>query len=67
MDERYHEIRKYVQKQERVSVSHLQRKFRIGWERASRIIKMLEDNKVIGTRDNIGYRKVIQRIYVWNV
>jgi S-DNA-T family DNA segregation ATPase FtsK/SpoIIIE len=38
MDPLYHEIKKYVQMQERISTSHLQRKFRIGYNRAAKII-----------------------------
>lgn len=67
IDARYDEIRKYVQKQEKTSVSHLQRKFSIGYNRASKIVEMMEDNGVISKRDKYGFREVLQRVYVWNI
>ena len=66
-DQRYNEIRKYVQKQEKISVSHLQRRFSIGYNRASKIVEYLEDNGTISERDKYGFRMVLKRIYVWNV
>jgi S-DNA-T family DNA segregation ATPase FtsK/SpoIIIE len=67
MDPLYHEIKKYVQMQERISTSHLQRKFRIGYNRAAKIIEQLEENGTISSRDKYGFRTVLKRIYVWCV
>ena len=67
MDNRYYEIKRYVQMQEQISTSHLQRKFSIGYNRASKIVEELEDNGTISERDKYGFRTVIKKIYVWNV
>jgi DNA segregation ATPase FtsK/SpoIIIE-like protein len=66
-DPLYNEIRKYVQKQNKISVSYLQRKFSIGYNRASKIVDELEDNGTISLRDKYGFRTVLKRIYTWNI
>jgi S-DNA-T family DNA segregation ATPase FtsK/SpoIIIE len=66
-DPLYNEIRKYVQKQDKISVSYLQRKFKIGYNRASKIVECLEDNGTVSLRDKYGFRTVLKRIYVWSI
>ena len=58
-DEFYDEAVKYVVMQEKASASMLQRKFRIGYQRASRLIENLEKNGVIGKEDGSKPRKVL--------
>ncbi|MCL2611224.1 MAG: DNA translocase FtsK [Defluviitaleaceae bacterium] len=58
-DEFYDEAVKYVVNQEKASASMLQRKFRIGYQRASRLIESLETNGMIGPEDGSKPRKVL--------
>ena len=58
-DEFYTEAVKYVVVQEKASASMLQRKFRIGYQRASRLIETLENNGIIGKEDGSKPRKVL--------
>jgi S-DNA-T family DNA segregation ATPase FtsK/SpoIIIE len=49
-----------VRREGRASVSMLQRKLRIGYTRASRLIDTMEEKKIIGTpQDNTGVRPVL--------
>jgi S-DNA-T family DNA segregation ATPase FtsK/SpoIIIE len=66
-DPLYDKICKYVQKQDKISVSYLQRKFSIGYNRASKIVECLENNEIVSLRDKYGFRTVLKRIYVWNM
>lgn len=47
-DELYHEAYQFVIEKQKASASLLQRQFRIGYNRAARLIDELEDNGVIG-------------------
>ncbi|MCB0361148.1 MAG: DUF87 domain-containing protein, partial [Bdellovibrionales bacterium] len=47
-DDRYDEILSYVATQKEISASLIQRKFRIGYPRAARLIEMLESEGVVG-------------------
>ena len=49
-----------VRREGRASVSMLQRRFRIGYTRASRIVDAMEDKGIIGApEDNTGVRKIL--------
>lgn len=48
LDEEYEECRSFVIQAQKASTSLLQRKFRIGYNKAARIIEQLEENGVIG-------------------
>ena len=58
-DNLYEEARAEVLKAGRASTSYLQRKLRIGYSRAARIMDMLEERKVIGSADGSKPRLVI--------
>lgn len=50
----------FVRRENKASVSMLQRKFRIGYTRASRLVETMEEQKVIGQpRDATGIRPVL--------
>ena len=59
IDPLYEESKKYVIEQGKASASFLQRKFKIGYNRAMRIIDELESNGVIGPANGINPRKVL--------
>ena len=51
----------FVRAENRASVSMLQRKFRIGYTRASRLIETMEEKKIVGApKDATGVRPVMQ-------
>ena len=52
------EVLEFIKEREQASTSMLQRKFRIGYNRASRIIDDLEDKGIIGPSDGSKPRKV---------
>lgn len=59
-DPLYSEALDLIRREGRASVSMLQRKFRIGYTRASRLVDTLEEKKIIGPpEDNTGVRKVL--------
>lgn len=66
-NEEFVKIKKYIQMQEKISTSHLQRKFSIGYNKAAKIVEILEQDGVISLRDSHGFRTVLRRIYVWNI
>ncbi|WP_125704051.1 FtsK/SpoIIIE family DNA translocase [Lacticaseibacillus daqingensis] len=57
-DELYEEARTFVIQQGSASTSMLQRRFRIGYNRAARLIDDLEANQVVGPSDGSRPRKV---------
>ena len=63
VDELTNEILSFIKEKEQVSTSLLQRKFRIGYNRASRIIDDLEAKNIVGPSDGVKARKV----YVENI
>lgn len=67
MNEEFTKIKRYVQHQEKISVSHLQRKFCIGYNKASKYVEMMEESGVVSLRDKYGFRTVLRKIYVWNI
>jgi recombination associated protein RdgC len=59
VDSLYDEAKAFVIETRRVSVSSIQRKFRIGYNRAARIVELLENNKVVTSPGNNGAREVL--------
>lgn len=59
-DPLYHEIVSYVKTIDEISISQLQRRFRIGYNRSARIIEMLEGGNIITPADGSKMRKVIR-------
>ncbi|QHO66939.1 FtsK/SpoIIIE family DNA translocase [Pediococcus pentosaceus] len=58
LDEYYAEAVQLVTDMQRASTSMLQRKFRVGYNRAARIMDQLEDNGIIGPQEGSKPRKV---------
>ncbi|MBU2219077.1 DNA translocase FtsK [Patescibacteria group bacterium] len=58
-DELYEEARETVIKAGKASTSYLQRKLRIGYARAARLIDMLEERSVVGPGDGAKPREVL--------
>jgi S-DNA-T family DNA segregation ATPase FtsK/SpoIIIE len=53
----------FIVSKEKASVSMLQRKFRIGYNRAARLMEELEDRGVVGPEDGARPRKVLMNQY----
>lgn len=66
LDERYDEIVEFVSTQKAVSASLLQRRFRIGYPRAARLIEILESQGVVGPAQGSKPRKVLVKNYSEN-
>ena len=60
-EERYDEILAWVASQKAVSASLLQRKFRLGYPRAARLVEILESEGVIGPANGSKPRSVLVR------
>jgi DNA segregation ATPase FtsK/SpoIIIE, S-DNA-T family len=60
-DDRYDEILAYVASQKEVSASLLQRRFRLGYPRAARMIEIFETEGVVGPANGSKPRQVIAR------
>ena len=58
-DERYDEILGYVSTLKEVSASLLQRRFRLGYPRAARLIEVFESEGVVGPSNGSKPRKVL--------
>lgn len=58
-DELYDEAVAFVTETRRVSVSSVQRKFRIGYNRAARIVEQMEASGVVSSAGNNGQRDVL--------
>jgi len=65
IDELFDEAAEFVIQKEKASTSLLQRQFRIGYQRASRIIEALEDSGIIGAEDGSKPRKVLLTLNQW--
>lgn len=59
-DPLYHEAVAYVRESGRVSISAIQRKFKIGYNRAARLIETLEENGLVTPMNSNGGREVIR-------
>jgi S-DNA-T family DNA segregation ATPase FtsK/SpoIIIE len=59
-DELYEEAKRAVIESGKASTSFLQRRFRIGYSRAARLIDLLEDRGVIGPSDGSSSRDILE-------
>ncbi len=57
-DEKYDEAVEIVAKDRQASISYIQRRLRIGYNRAARIIEMMEKEGVVGPSDGVRPREV---------
>ena len=57
-DEKYDEAVQLVAKDRQASISYIQRRLRIGYNRAARIIEMMEKDGVVGPSDGVKSREV---------
>ncbi|TET06962.1 DNA translocase FtsK [Candidatus Dependentiae bacterium] len=60
-DQLYHDVIAFIEGVDEVSISLLQRRFRIGYNRSARIIEMLEIEGLIAPSEGGKIRKVIRR------
>ncbi len=59
-DELYQSALKLVKNEGKASTSFLQRKLQIGYNRAARIIDMMEENGVVSKANHVGKREILQ-------
>lgn len=57
----YNEVKDFVIQNGKVSVSLLQRKFRLGYNRAARIVDLLEEGGIVGPQNGTGLREVLAK------
>lgn len=60
-DELYEDAKEAVLEAGRASTSFLQRKLRVGYSRAARLMDMLEEKGVIGPADGVTPREVLKK------
>jgi len=60
-DEKYDEAIALVTKMGQASISMLQRRLRVGYNRAARMIEMMEKDGIVGPADGIKPRDVLVR------
>ncbi len=60
-DEKYREAVEFVESKGEASISMVQRRFRIGYNRAARIIERMEKEGIVGPSDGAKPREVIKR------
>ena len=60
-DEKYQEAVEFVEDKGEASISMVQRRFRIGYNRAARIIERMEKEGIVGPSDGVKPREVIKR------
>lgn len=58
-DELYDEVLKLVVESKKASASLFQRKFKVGYVRATKLLDVLEDNGIIGPSNGQSPRKVL--------
>ena len=58
----YNEIVKFVVEQGKASASLLQRRFRLGYNRAARVIDLLEERGIIGPNNGSKPREVLVKV-----
>ena len=61
-DEKYQEALEFVMTKGEASISMVQRRFRIGYNRAARIIERMEREGVVGPSDGVKPREVLREI-----
>ena len=59
-DELYEDARAVVMEAGKASTSYIQRKLKVGYSRAARLIDLLEERGVVGPADGAKPREVIQ-------
>jgi DNA segregation ATPase FtsK/SpoIIIE, S-DNA-T family len=60
-DEKYREAMEFVMDKGEASISLVQRRFRIGYNRAARIIERMEEEGIVGPSDGVKPREVLKR------
>lgn len=60
-DEKYQEAVEFVMGKGEASISMVQRRFRIGYNRAARIIERMERDGIVGPSDGVKSREVLRR------
>ena len=60
MDERYEEAIRIVTETRQASISMLQRRLRVGYNRAARMIELMEQQGIVGPSDGVRPRKVLE-------
>lgn len=60
-DEKYQEAVEFVMTKGEASISMVQRRFRIGYNRAARIIERMEKEGIVGPSDGVKPREVLRR------
>ncbi len=60
-DEKYQEAVEFVSARGEASISMVQRRFRIGYNRAARIIERMEQEGIVGPSDGVKPREVLKR------
>jgi S-DNA-T family DNA segregation ATPase FtsK/SpoIIIE len=60
-DEKYREAVEFVMTKGEASISMIQRRFRIGYNRAARIIERMETEGIVGPSDGVKSREVLKR------
>ncbi|OPY76123.1 MAG: DNA translocase FtsK [Syntrophorhabdus sp. PtaU1.Bin153] len=60
-DEKYEEAVEFVRDRGEASISMVQRRFRIGYNRAARIVERMENEGVVGPSDGVKPREVLKR------
>ncbi|HOV90080.1 MAG TPA: DNA translocase FtsK 4TM domain-containing protein [Syntrophorhabdaceae bacterium] len=60
-DEKYKEAVEFVMEKGEASISMIQRRFRIGYNRAARIIEKMERDGLVGPSDGVKPREVLKR------
>ncbi|MDO5051022.1 MAG: DNA translocase FtsK 4TM domain-containing protein [Moraxella equi] len=58
-DEYYHQAVTFVMESRKVSISSIQRKLGIGYNRAARIVDMMEEAGLVSPMDNAGKRQIL--------
>ena len=58
-DNLYNEAVEFVVESRRASISSIQRKFRIGYNRAARLIETMEENGIVTPMNSNGSREVL--------
>jgi len=62
-DERYDEAVEFVCESGQASISMIQRRLRVGYNRAARMVEMMEKEGVVGPADGAKLREVLSRSY----
>jgi S-DNA-T family DNA segregation ATPase FtsK/SpoIIIE len=60
-DEKYQEAVELVLKTGQASISMVQRKLRVGYNRAARMIEAMENQGIVGPSDGVRPREVLRR------